>query len=173
MEVSMNNVHETCFEAPATQVTRSVFPADAHALIFRPAHSVTMSAPRRKNQWKLQFERRSPLRLEPLMGWTEDDDPLTQVELSFDSAEAAVAYARRQGLQYTVMGPEPDPKVPPVTHGEAPSTQRSLRPQDGELQCFAKTPAGPQLSNCLPALPPNRRNALSNPTSGYSGRIAA
>lgn len=53
----MNNVHETCFEAPATPVTRSVFPADAHALIFRPAHSVTMSAPRRKNQWSAARDR--------------------------------------------------------------------------------------------------------------------
>ena len=34
------------------------------------------------------------------MGWTEDDDPLAKVELSFPSAEAAIAYARRQGLQY-------------------------------------------------------------------------
>jgi hypothetical protein len=170
----MNVVHETCSESPATQVTRSVFPADAHALIFRPAHSVTMSAPRRKRQWKLQFERRSPLRLEPLMGWTEDDDPLAQVELSFDSAEAAVAYARRQGLQYTVMEPPGhDPKIPPVTHGEAPSTQRSLRLQDGQLQCFKTTRAGPRPPNRLPALSPNHRNALSNPTSGCSGRIAA
>lgn len=159
----MNNVLETCFEAP---VTRSVFPADAHALIFRPAHSVTMSAPRRKHQWRLQFERRSPLRVEPLMGWTEDDDPLTLLELSFDSAEAAVAYARHQGLQYTVMGPpEHDPKVPPVTHGEAPSPPCALRPRGGELQCFAKARAGPRLYNRQPALPPNRRNAPSNPTS--------
>jgi hypothetical protein len=170
----MNIVHDTCFESPAMPVTRSVFPADAHALIFRPAHLVTMSAPRRKHQWKLQFERRSPLRLEPLMGWTEDDDPLTQVELSFDSAEAAVAYARRQGLQYTVLGPPGyDPEIPPVAHGEAPSTPRSLRPQDGELRCSKKARAGPRLSNRLPALPPNRRNVLSNPTPGYSGRTAA
>lgn len=158
----MNNVHETCFEAPATSVTRSVFPADAHGLILRPAHSVTMSAPKRKHQWKLQFERRSSLRLELLMWWTEDRAPLTLVKLPFPSAEAAVAYTRRQGLHYTLMGPSGhDPKIPPVTHGEAPSMQHSLRLQDGELQCFKKTRAGPRLSNRLPALPPNRRNALS------------
>lgn len=38
------------------------------------------------------------------MGWTEGDDTLTQVELSFPSAESAVAYARRQGLRYSVRG---------------------------------------------------------------------
>src|SRR4051794_1766088 len=37
------------------------------------------------------------------MGWTGDDDTLALVELSFPSAEAAIAYARRQGLQYTAQ----------------------------------------------------------------------
>lgn len=89
----------------ATPPTRSPFPADAHALIFEAATSVMTSAVRRRRPWKLLFERRSPLRIEPLMGWTEDDDPLAQVDLSFPSADAAVAYARRQGLDYTVLGP--------------------------------------------------------------------
>ncbi|AMA59457.1 hypothetical protein BCCGELA001_26430 [Bradyrhizobium sp. CCGE-LA001] len=81
------------------------FPADAHALIFEAATSVMTSAVRRRRPWKLLFERRSALRIEPLMGWTEDDDPLAQVELSFPSADAAVGYARCQGLDYTVLGP--------------------------------------------------------------------
>jgi hypothetical protein len=54
--------------------------------------------------WKLRFERRSAPYIEPLMGWTGDDDTLSQVELSFPSPESAVAYARRQGLQYAVQG---------------------------------------------------------------------
>jgi hypothetical protein len=53
---------------------------------------------------KLRFERRSAPYIEPLMGWTSDDDTLSQVELSFPSPESAVAYARRQGLQYAVQG---------------------------------------------------------------------
>lgn len=92
-------------------MNRSFFPADAHALIYRTAPSVTMSARQRTPSWKLQFERRSPLRNEPLMGWTEDDDPLALVELSFPSAEAAIAYAGRQGLRYTVLGSQD--KAPP------------------------------------------------------------
>lgn len=100
----------------ARPVTRSIFPRDAHALIYRPARSPMTSAPLRRQEWKLRFERRSPLRIEPLMGWTEDDDPLAQVELSFPSAESAVAYARRQGLSYTVLGPprrDPEPRAIP------------------------------------------------------------
>jgi hypothetical protein len=58
----------------------------------------------RTRVWKLRFECRTPPVIEPLMGWTEGDDTLTQVELSFPSAESAVAYARRQGLHYIVHG---------------------------------------------------------------------
>jgi hypothetical protein len=38
------------------------------------------------------------------MGWTAGDDTLTQVELTFPSAEAAVAYARRQGMGFVLHG---------------------------------------------------------------------
>ena len=104
----------------ARPFTRSIFPRDAHALIYRPARSPMTSAPLRRQEWKLRFERRSPLRIEPLMGWTEDDDPLAQVELSFPSAESAIAYARRQGLSYTVLGsPGRDPELRAIPHDPA------------------------------------------------------
>jgi ETC complex I subunit conserved region len=101
-------------------ITRSLFPVDAQAVIYKAARSTMMSAPKRKEEWKLRFERRTPLRIEPLMGWTKDDDPLAQVELSFPSAEAAIAYARRQGLQYIVLGsPAHDPQSRIVAHKDA------------------------------------------------------
>lgn len=80
------------------------FPKNAHAVIYRPARSAMTSGKARTREWKLRFDRRTSPLIEPLMGWTEGDDTLPQVELSFPSAEAAIAYARRQGLQYTVHG---------------------------------------------------------------------
>jgi ETC complex I subunit conserved region len=115
------------------KLTPSVFPADAHAVIYRPAPSPMTSGRARRQRWKLRFERRYPQYVEPLMGWTADDDPLTQVELSFPSAESAVAYARRQGLQYTVEGlPDLEPKLRLVSArsdagGRADRTQRQRR----------------------------------------------
>jgi hypothetical protein len=38
------------------------------------------------------------------MGWTGGDDTLAQVGLTFQSADEAVAYARRQGLKFVVHG---------------------------------------------------------------------
>ena len=113
----------------APPVTRSIFPADAHALIYQAAPSVTMSARKRRSPWKLQFERRLPLRVEPLMGWTEDGDPLAQIELTFASMEAAIAYARRQGLRYTVLGGPHSVPVPPrrIASRQRPDQHKQLR----------------------------------------------
>jgi hypothetical protein len=88
--------------APRVTLTPSVFPRDAVAVIYRPTRSAMTSGRARTRQWKLRFERRSPGFVEPLMGWTGGEDPLAQVELTFPSAEAAVAYARRQGLRFVL-----------------------------------------------------------------------
>ena len=82
----------------------SLFPSGAVARIYRPARSAMTSGQANTRTWKLRFERRSPPFIEPLMGWTGGDDTLTQVELTFPTAEAAIAYARRQGLTCVVHG---------------------------------------------------------------------
>ncbi len=73
-------------------------PADAEAVIYRPAKSAMTSGQAGLRRWILEFERRSPLFIEPLMGWASGTDPLTQIRLNFPSLDSAVAYARRQGL---------------------------------------------------------------------------
>jgi len=83
---------------------RSVFPKDAVARIRRPSRAVTMSGKARAKGWRLRFERRSAPFIEPLMGWTGSDDPLSDVELSFPTLDSAVRYAERQGLPYVVEG---------------------------------------------------------------------
>jgi hypothetical protein len=83
---------------------RSPFPKDAVARIHRPCRSAMTSGKARTKGWRLSFERRSPPFIEPLMGWTGGDDTLDQVELSFPTLEAAIRYAERQGLAYTVQG---------------------------------------------------------------------
>ncbi|MCC8946544.1 ETC complex I subunit [Bradyrhizobium sp. Arg62] len=92
---------ETLKQKPLRNLVKFRFAAQA--IIYKVAPSVMTSAPKQKREWRLRFERRTPLRMEPLMGWTEDDDPLAQLELSFPSAEAAVTYAHRQELQYTLL----------------------------------------------------------------------
>lgn len=86
-------------------LTPSVFPKGATAIIFRPEPSPMSSGRAHCDGWRLVFERRSAPYLEPLMGWTSDDDPLTQIELKFPTLKSAIGYAERQGLKYVVQTP--------------------------------------------------------------------
>jgi hypothetical protein len=83
----------------------SSLPDDARAVIQCPAPSVMNGGRRRATEWVLTFEPRAHPFIEPLMGWTGSADPLSQVRLRFSSREAAIGYARRQGLPYEVREP--------------------------------------------------------------------
>ena len=66
----------------------------------------------RTKQWVLEYEPERPLQIDPLMGWTSSSDMRQQVQLEFDSAEDAVAYATRNGISYDVFEPHaPAPKA--------------------------------------------------------------
>ena len=67
------------------------------------------------------------------MGWTGSDDTLAQVELTFPSAAAAVAYARRQGLRYLLQGAD-DPDTQPA-QTRRPPTRIPLRQTYGHRTC--------------------------------------
>ena len=123
----MKSTHECWAErdgAPRRAPTRSVFPDDALAVIYKPARSVMTSGKARTRDWKLRFEPRSRPLIEPLMGWTGCDDTLSQVELTFPSAAAAVAYARRQGLRYLLQG-EKNPDARPGSNAKAANVRSS------------------------------------------------
>lgn len=90
---------------------KSVFPDGTVARIYRLSRPVTTAGRARKN-WRLVFERRTAPFIEPLMGYTGSDDPLTQVELEFPDLETAVSYAEREGLAYVVRPPADRSKYP-------------------------------------------------------------
>ncbi len=73
------------------------------ARIFQPAKTAMQSGRANTHQWLLEFEAEAARRIDPLMGWTSGSDTKAgQVRLSFDSKEAAIAYAERQSIPYTV-----------------------------------------------------------------------
>jgi ETC complex I subunit conserved region len=116
---------------PTPTFSGSVFPSDAVARIFRPARSALTSGKARTKSWVLRFDRRTPPVIEPLMGWTGGDDTLIQVELTFPTREAAVAYAERQGLTFVIEGHDSAARVPDPRATNKPcvaehSSQRTL-----------------------------------------------
>ncbi|OAY51030.1 NADH dehydrogenase [ubiquinone] iron-sulfur protein 4, mitochondrial [Manihot esculenta] len=73
-------------------------------LIYSPARTATQQGSGKVGRWKIDFL--STHKWEnPLMGWTSTGDPYANVgdaALSFDSAEAAMAFAEKYGWEYTV-----------------------------------------------------------------------
>lgn len=79
------------------------------ARIFQRPKSSMQSGKARTGQWALVFERSEAQHHDPLTGWIGSGDTVTQVELSFASEAAAIAYAEAQGMAYELV-PLP-PKV--------------------------------------------------------------
>jgi NADH dehydrogenase ubiquinone Fe-S protein 4 len=76
------------------------------ARIYRPAKSATQSGMGKTKLWRLEFFPESARSVEPLMGWTSSSDMKSQVKLSFETREEAIAYAQRNGIPYRVEEPQ-------------------------------------------------------------------
>jgi hypothetical protein len=72
------------------------------ARIYQPSKSSMTSGRGNTRAWILEFVPIEARQIDPLMGWTGSGDMNRQVRLRFDSKEAAVEYAERNGLAYTV-----------------------------------------------------------------------
>ncbi len=78
----------------------------ALARIYRPAKTAMQSGRAKTRKWVLDYEQATPRRPDPLMGWTSAADTLNQVQLRFDTLDEAIAFAAKNGLQYTVIEPQ-------------------------------------------------------------------
>lgn len=75
--------------------------------IYNPAKSAMQSGKGGDGEWVLEHELEAPVTADPLMGWIGSSDTAKQVKLTFPSKEAAIAYAEREGLAYTVQEQAP------------------------------------------------------------------
>ena len=67
----------------------------------------TQSGRANNGRWLLEFERVDALRPDPLTGWAGSGDTRPQVRLTFDTCEAAIAYAKANGLDYHLVAASP------------------------------------------------------------------
>jgi len=95
------------------------------ARIYRPSKSATQSGTGRSRDWVLEFSPDSPRQIDPLMGWTSSGDMNSQVRLHFETRDAAEAYARDRGIQYSLLQPrDRRPNIRPGGYGENFATNR-------------------------------------------------
>ena len=83
----------------------------AAARIFKPAKTAMQSGAR-KRKWVLAYAPASRREPDPLMGWASAEDTLNEVWLRFDTMEEAVAFATKQGLDYTLVSPQESAEKP-------------------------------------------------------------
>ncbi len=76
------------------------------ARIYQPARNAMQSGQAKTHQWVLEFAPAERRVKDPLMGWTGSGDTQTQVMMQFDSREAAVTYAERNGIAYQIETPK-------------------------------------------------------------------
>lgn len=76
------------------------------ARIYQPAKTAMSSGQAKTKTWLLEFAPANAREVDPLMGWTSSSDTQTQVRLSFDSKEAALDYAKDNGIDAVVTEPK-------------------------------------------------------------------
>ena len=72
------------------------------ARIFQRPKNAMQSGKARTDHWQLEFEPTEAKSPDPLTGWAGSGDTRDQVRLGFPTCAAAVAYAERAGLVYSV-----------------------------------------------------------------------
>ncbi|MEX0645960.1 MAG: ETC complex I subunit, partial [Parvularculaceae bacterium] len=78
------------------------------ARIYQPSRTAMQSGKANSSEWLLEFEAEAARRIDPLMGWTSASDmKASEVRLTFETKEAAIAYAEKRGIPYQVSETAP------------------------------------------------------------------
>ncbi|MCP5088229.1 MAG: ETC complex I subunit [Rhodobacteraceae bacterium] len=76
------------------------------ARIYQPARNAMQSGQAKTKNWVMEFVPAQTRQIDPLMGWTGSGDMNSQVRLTFDSKEAAIDYAKENGIACSVTEPQ-------------------------------------------------------------------
>jgi hypothetical protein len=76
------------------------------ARIFSPSKTAMQSGKAKTGFWVLEFDPEQPRKIDPLMGYTTSGDMKSQIRLTFETKEEAVAYATRNGIEFRIQEPK-------------------------------------------------------------------
>ncbi|MGQ3673107.1 ETC complex I subunit [Xanthobacter sp. TB0136] len=87
------------------------------ARIYKPSRNAMQSGIAKTKHWVLEFEPEKARQVEPLMGYTSTTDARSQIHLTFETKEEAVAYAERENIPYRVYEPH-EPKRARIAYSD-------------------------------------------------------
>ena len=76
------------------------------AKLFSPAKTAMQSGKAKTGLWVLEFDPESPRKIDPLMGYTSSRDTRSQVRLTFETKDEAIAYAEKNGIAFRIEEPK-------------------------------------------------------------------
>ena len=79
----------------------------AAARIFQLPKNAMQSGKALTHDWVLEYEATEAKKPDPLTGWAGSGDTRQQVRLKFPDADAARAYAEREGIAYHIVPTPP------------------------------------------------------------------
>lgn len=77
------------------------------ARIIEKSKNAMQSGRYGSGNWMLEYNAADAQRADPLMGWAGSTDTRRQLNLKFQTLEAAKAYANKNGIDYTVVNAAP------------------------------------------------------------------
>jgi len=82
------------------------------AKIYQPAPSAMTSGRAHCDHWVMEFISSQPTIIDPLTGNARSVDPRQQIELQFETAEEAVAYATANNIPHQVINRQKMKRIP-------------------------------------------------------------
>jgi hypothetical protein len=79
----------------------------SQARIYQKSKNAMQSGKALTNQWVLEFIPSEARRADPLMGWAGSGDTQVQVQLKFETLDAAKAYAEKNEISFSVVPTAP------------------------------------------------------------------
>jgi hypothetical protein len=75
------------------------------AKIYKPTKTAMQSGRRNTKNWLLEFDTKNT-GIDPLMGWESSKDTMSEVKLEFSSKDEAIAYVKKNNIEYYVIEPQ-------------------------------------------------------------------
>jgi len=72
------------------------------ALIYKPSKTVMQSGIKKYDKWIIEFLT-DQTGVNPLMGWESSTDTYSEIKLEFSSKELAIAYARKNKIDFELI----------------------------------------------------------------------
>ena len=75
------------------------------AKIYKPTKTAMQSGMKNTKNWLLKFDTLNT-GVDPLMGWENSKDTMSEIKLKFSTKEQAINYAKKNNIEYYLVQPK-------------------------------------------------------------------